>query len=65
MYLYRLDWVIVEGDGGKIKDADRVGVTDLGRAVLAALDEGSAEQSDVGYQGAIQSQLLLQLTRRA
>jgi hypothetical protein len=43
-YLYRLEWVVVEGEGGEVKDGDRVAVTELGRAVLAALDEGSVEQ---------------------
>jgi hypothetical protein len=43
-YLYRLAWVTVEGEGEEIEDDDRVAVTDLGRAVLAALDEGSAEE---------------------
>lgn len=43
-YLYRVGWVAIVGPGDSINDDDVVAMTDLGRAVLSALDAGSVDQ---------------------
>jgi hypothetical protein len=42
-YLWRVDWIHVYGEGEEFHDEDHIEVTPLGRAVLAALDEGTRD----------------------